>query len=118
MNRLLKLEPILPLPKATFESKQIPLGAWKSRQFLAVLYLEPGGFKRLTVNKVTKNNRGEWEDGITWDALQEIKSQIGLGDAWGLEVYPAEKELVHDSNMRHIFIFETAPLFAWVGENS
>lgn len=47
-----------------------PLRVWQSRDYLAVLYQEPDGRLRLSVNSVRRNPQGMWRDGITWDELQ------------------------------------------------
>lgn len=101
--------------RAWTEGMNRPLAVFQSSQFLAAIYKDPTGFKRLTVNRVgTKGDgSGRWDDDISWDTLQEIKSKIGLGDVWAVEVYPADDQVVNVANMRHLFLFPEAPPFAW-----
>lgn len=68
---------------------------------------------RLSVSRTTTNGQGRWRDGITWDELQDAKSQIGMGDRWAIEIYPAEDDLCNVANMRHLWILDEAPACAW-----
>ncbi len=118
-----KQEPVLPFRQVhPSEIEQAwkglgyrPLAAWKSPQFLAAIYNDKSGFNRLTVNRtcLKPGGSGRWEDGITWDELQQIKRLIGFGDVWAVEIYPADDELVDVANMRHLWLFPEAPPFAW-----
>ena len=86
-----------------------PLRVWVSNDFLAVLYRQKAnGCKRLTVNKTRRNGR-DWRDGITWDELQRIKNECLGEDAWCIENYPAQPEVVNVSNMRHLFVLDEPP---------
>lgn len=98
---------------------------WRSRHFLVQLYEEAvpdreGTTKamlRLSVNRSRVRRDGSWEDGITWDELQRLKDEAGLGDMWAVEVYPAEGHVVQDANMRHLWLLPERPLFAWTSAN-
>ena len=94
----------------------IPIKVWRSRDYLAVLYEQrANGMRRLTVNSTRrtasrKRKSGtDWRDGITWDELQRIKNETLSPDVWCVEVYPAEKELVDVSNMRHLWVLDGPP---------
>jgi hypothetical protein len=76
-----------------------------------VVYLD-GGFLRMTVNR-TEFVRGGWAAEITWDELQAVKREIGRAEQWAVEVYPADSGLVNVANMRHLWLLDTAPDFAW-----
>lgn len=89
-----------------------PLQAWRSKNFLVQITKEESGFTRMTVQRCAINHDGTWEDGITWDELQELKAQVGLGETWAVEVYPPESQLVNVSNLRHLWLVTDAP-FAW-----
>ena len=91
----------------------VPVKAWRSRRFLAVLWQEFSGFLRLSVNRTMADMNGDWIDGITWDELQQVKSECGLGEMWGVEAYPPALRVVYDANMRHLFLFEEKPEWAW-----
>lgn len=89
-----------------------PFEVWRSRDFLVQLF-DDSGTTRVTVNRTFMPNGIDWADGISWDDLQEIKSQIGRGDAWAVELYPAEAHVVRDANMRHLWLLEEPPPFGW-----
>lgn len=73
-----------------------------------------GGAVRLTVNRVKrKADLSSWQDGITWDELQRLKTEAGYGDAFAVEVYPADEDLVAVANMRHLWVLPEPPPFAW-----
>lgn len=87
----------------------VPLRVWVSNDFLAVLYEQRAdGNRRLTVNRTRRNGR-DWRDGITWDELQRVKNETIGEDAWCIENYPAQSEVVNISNMRHLFVLDEPP---------
>lgn len=87
---------------------------FRSRDFLVQICFEhKGGGQRITVNRTELDRDGNWKDGITWEELQRIKFQCGFGDAWAVEVFPCESQVVNDANMRHLWIVPR-PEFAWV----
>lgn len=94
-----------------------PVEAWRSKYFLAVLFDEPGQpYQRLTVNRCAIDTRtGGWADGIPWDELQRIKSEIGLGDRWAIEVFPPDDRVVNVAAMRHLWVFPAGetPGYGW-----
>lgn len=90
-----------------------PLRVWQSRDYLAVLYEEPGGQRRLSVNSVRRNPQGMWRDGITWDELQRVKDECLGPETWCAEAYPAESALVRESNIRHLFVMDGKPEWSW-----
>ena len=91
-----------------------PKKAWRNKRYLACLYEDyTNGYLRLCVQRTTIKDDGSYEDGISWDKIQEIKNLLGFGDWWGLEVYPSDKDLVNVSNIRHIWLFKEPPAFAW-----
>ena len=92
------------------------LAAWKSKNFLAVLW-NKGGYDRLSVNRTSTDRlTGSWRDGITWDELQLIKAQCGFGDRWAVEVFPPDDQVVNVSAMRHLWLLDAAPEYAWTSE--
>lgn len=76
---------------------RLPVEAWKSSQFVVLVFAEGG--KR--------------QDGISWDELQEIKSEMGRGDRFAVEIFPATNDLVNVANLRHLWILPEPPPFAW-----
>lgn len=87
--------------------------AWVNNRFMAQLYAEDGAL-RLSVSRVKISGGGRWEDGITWDELQEVKRAVGYGQCCAVEIFPADRDLVNVANIRHLW-FPNQPLkFGWV----
>jgi hypothetical protein len=107
------------------EGREIPADDWpndaaknrfrviRSRDYLIQLFAEPGCACRMSVNRTKLLGTGRWDDGLTWDELQRVKSIAGYGDAWAVEIYPHDDEVVNVANMRHLWILPNAPAFAW-----
>ena len=107
-----QLEPIPPAfwPKDRIEPNRIAV--WRSRDFLVQVFCEANQIMRLSVCR-TKLDGTRWQDGITWDELQQIKKEVGMGDKFAVEIYPADADVVNVANMRHLWILPEAPAFAW-----
>jgi hypothetical protein len=106
--------PVLqPVPVPSTED-YAPLAIWRSNRFLVQLFHDDvDAPQRLTVCRtVIDEKTGRWMDGITWDELQNIKSAVGFGDRFAIEIYPADCDVVNVSNMRHLWLVEP-PAFAW-----
>lgn len=90
----------------------LPLRVWRSRHFLVQEYAGDNpripGLIRLSINRTKRNSAGRWVDGITWDELQRIKAEIGYGDVQALEVYPPDRDVVNDANLRHLWVLPVA----------
>lgn len=82
-----------------------------SKLFMVQEYHEKNQI-RLTVNLI-KRRGNNWKDGITWDQLQQIKSEVGYGNKCAVEVYPEDNNVVNVANMRHLFVLLERPVFAW-----
>lgn len=108
------------IPKELWPSKGMsqltckPQRVWQSTRFLVVLYETPHeGIARLTVNRVTMKGQ-TWEDGISWDDLQEIKRLCGFGEYDATEVFPRDRDLVNVASMRHLWIHLTSEVpYKW-----
>lgn len=57
--------------------------------------------------------RKDLKDGISWDALQEIKNAVGYADFDAVEVYPKHDDVLNVGNYRHLWIMPTLLPFAW-----
>ena len=86
---------------------------WANSYFLVQEFREEEGVIRLTVNITGMGMNARWKDGITWDALQEIKNAVGYADWDAVEIYPAEHDVVNVANMRHLWILPEPLPFAW-----
>ena len=92
---------------------QPTISVWLSRDFMVQIFQEEGGVIRLSINRTRLRNDGQWCDGITWDELQQIKRDIGYGDKFAVEIYPADTDIVNVSNIRHLWLLPEPPVFAW-----
>lgn len=87
------------------------LQVFKSERFL-VQVRQHNNIVRLAINKVKWSNidgKIIWQDGITWDELQEIKNQCGFKDSWLCEYYPPQTKLVNIANVRHLWVMDKEP---------
>ena len=94
-----------------------PLRVWRSRDFLVQEYLDSGQIRISVIDsrelKAFKNDYPMFGNSITWDELQQIKTEIGYGDRCAVEIYPPDHLIVKDCNMRHLWILEETPRFVW-----
>lgn len=94
-----------------------PLRVWRSREFLVQEYEAPAfeGRRcvRLTVNRVTIQPDGHWNQEITWDELQRVKREAGYGGDYAVEVYPRDQDIVFDANMRHLWVLNGPLPIGW-----
>lgn len=96
-------------PMAEGDDKRIAV--WLSRKYLAQVFQESNCL-RISINKTsTKGNR--WDDGLTWDELQQIKHDIGYGNMLAVEIYPRDCDVVNVANMRHLWLPEFPLPFGW-----
>ncbi len=109
-------EHLISIPRCEWPSsaawfKKQPQEVWRSRRFLVQIFNE-GQAERITVCR-TRITGQTWQDGISWDELQRLKNECGRGHKWAVEIYPADAEVVNVANMRHIWVLDEAPHFAW-----
>lgn len=94
------------------EGKATRVDVWRNRKFLVQIFDE-GGVMRLSVNRTTIDAKGNFNDGISWDELQEIKNAVGFEQFDAVEIYPSEKDVVNVANMRHLWILPEKLSFGW-----
>ncbi len=90
-----------------------PLELWRSREFLVQIFKPVNGGERMTVNRTEIDETGAWKQNISWDDLMKLKTQCGRHDRWAVEIYPPDEKIVNVANMRHVWLVEEAPSFAW-----
>lgn len=95
-----------------------PVRAWRNSQFFVQQFDEPDGVIRLSIIRSAlkgfrKDNSPIWQDGLTWDELQAIKTALGFGDRWAVELYPPEVKVVNVANMRHLWLLPEPPAYGW-----
>lgn len=94
-----------------------PDQVWRSRKYLVQLYHEASpalpGLIRLSICRVKMQTGGRWDDGLTWEELQQIKSEVGFGDRHAVEIYPPDADVVNVANMRHLWVMPAPLAFGW-----
>lgn len=90
------------------------LRVWRSRDFLVQerAAVAPA-LVVLNVCRTTHPAGHRFADGISWDQLQAIKHQCGYGDRDAVEIYPRDRDVVNDANMRHLWVLAEPLTFAW-----
>jgi len=89
-----------------------PSAAWRSRDYLVVLYEERPGVQRLTISSTHVAGR-DWVDGLTWDTLQRLKGEAGFADRYAVELFPPDAEVVNVANLRHLWLLDAPPTYGW-----
>jgi hypothetical protein len=89
-------------------------GVWCSRLFFATVteQADHPGVRLMSINRIQRV-LGRWRDGIGWSELMEVKRECGYGDAFAVECYPEEANIVNVANIRHLFILPERLPFAW-----
>jgi hypothetical protein len=85
---------------------------YRSKRFLVQAFIDDHVVARLSIAR-TRLDGVRWQDGISWDELQQIKRECGYGDLDAVEVFPADGDVVNVANMRHLWILERPLPFAW-----
>lgn len=110
-------ETLTPLPRETWPDlssmKKQPYAVWRSRYFLVQAFQEADGVTRLSINRTTVRANGQWDDELTWDEIQGIKRQVGLGDYQAVEIYPKDRDVVNVANMRHLWVLRDPLPIGW-----
>lgn len=90
---------------------------WHSREFLVQMFDEAPfqgiEMRRITVSRVTLRADGRWNDGVSWEALMQVKREIGFGDWYGLEIFPRDGDIVNVANMRHLWMLAEPLNLGW-----
>jgi len=98
----------VPREEWPYQSDRTPIEVWFSKKYLVQMYdestVDKPGLMRLSINRSTRDSKGGWSAGLTWDELYSIKQELGYGDWYGVEVYPRDVDLVNVSNMRHLWL--------------
>jgi len=92
--------------------KENIISVYVSRYFFVQVYQDPL-CKRISVNRNRLSNAGNWDQNISWEELQDVKNQVGFSTHDCVEIYPAERDEVNVSNMRHLWVMEEPLTFAW-----
>jgi len=85
---------------------------WRSNKFLAQVYEEGPEVLRVSICRTMLSKYGSWEEDISWEELMQIKREIGLANAYAVEVYPQDTDIVNVANMRHLWVLPR-PIIGW-----
>lgn len=88
-----------------------PLEVWASKTWVVLVYEGPRGQDVCHHRISVRRTDGGAE--MTWADLQRIKRDIGRGQMWAVEVFPADEHLVDVANMRHLWLLSEKPVYAW-----
>lgn len=100
-------------PQSMLAMATPPVAVWRSRGFLVQKYLAPApAIARLSVLRTTLAGE-RWQDGITWDELQQIKNELGYFAHTAVEVFPPMRDVVNVANIRHLWVLDGPLPFAW-----
>ena len=113
-ENLKKPKHLVEIPKDQWPDKNRTdrLRAWSSRYFLVQEFQEKNAI-RISVNRSSVKKDGSWVDNISWDELMNIKDQLGYGESYAVEVYPANINIVNVANMRHLWVLPEALQIGW-----
>lgn len=99
---------------------RLPVGCydvWCSKTLLVQLYEATDRSPvRMSVFRVGEMIDGRFPDGISWDELQQAKSEVGFGDIDAVEIYPRDSDVVNVANARHLFLIPEGVPFRWKSE--
>lgn len=103
------------MSRSPYHTGSIVLACFRSRSFLLCVWLEPNGFERLSINRAEWDERQRrFRDDISWDDIQRLKAQAGYADRWAVEIFPSDDQVVNVANMRHVWLLDEAPRYAWL----
>lgn len=79
---------------------------WRNRRFLVQIWQQEGYPTCLKINRTQLDSQGQYQDGITWDEMQEIKNAVGFADQDFIEVFPKVEHFAYNYNIRHLWLLE------------
>jgi hypothetical protein len=89
-----------------------PTRVLRNRKFLVQIF-EHEAALRITVNRTEWCERTKrMRDDISWDDLQQLKSEAGYGDCCAVELFPPDFNVINVANMRHLWLVP-CPAFMW-----
>lgn len=97
-----------------YQNSQIVAEVWRSRfMFVQISFPDKFGIERISVNLTRFTLGGNYQDGITWDELQDVKKRVGRGDKCAVEIYPPDDKFINEANIRHLWVLPVPPPFMW-----
>jgi len=111
-KRPVNLTPVAKVLWPTDGSDNTRIGAMVSQKYMVQIFDEQNGVIRISCNRTSMDQFGQWEENLSWDELMEIKRQAGYGDQYAVEVLPGDADIVNVANMRHIWVMPH-PIVGW-----
>lgn len=106
-----------PVPESQWPHVQgmtkMPYAVMRSRFFLVQMFQEADGCSRLSIARTSVSGNGDWQEGIAWEEMQDIKRQCGLGDYYAVEVFPRDRDTINVANMRHLWVLREPLNIGW-----
>jgi hypothetical protein len=87
--------------------------AWADHEFRVLLCEDGGGARRLEVQRTADPYAP-----ISWETLQRLKAEVGYADWWAVEMYPPTDHVINVAPLRHLFLLDSRPPFAWTGQTA
>jgi hypothetical protein len=111
-------ETLTPVPRDQWQKtpNSNRIAVFISRKYLVQVFDEKPGVQRLSINRTAIRTDGRWDDGLTWDEIQAIKNELGLGDKYAIEIYPRDCDVVNVANMRHLWVLDEPLTIGWFKE--
>lgn len=100
-------------PGQPLAGMKAPAEVWRSQEYLVQVYEEGDKMIRLSCCRARLNDEGGWQDNLSWDELQRLKLEVGLGLMDAVEIYPSHEDIVNVANMRHLWVLPKPIGFAW-----
>ena len=104
LKRSKVLMPVVKVLWPTQDDDPTRIAVLTSQKYMVQIFDPGNGVLRLSCNRTSLDQFGNWEDNLSWDELMEIKRQCGYGDAYAVEILPEDRNIVNVANMRHIWI--------------
>ena len=84
---------------ATSWFQEPSIGVWEDDTYIVYGFLDQNTI-RLDIERRDKR------DGIGWDELQRIKNECGFEHFDAIELYPRQKDVINNANVRHLYVLQ------------
>jgi len=100
-------------PEGWNKHKHPPSIVYLSAHFLALIYPDDN-YTRISICRTSRmEDQSDWQDNISWEEIQKIKSECGYGQMDAMEIYPRDSDVVNVANLRHIWVSKKPIPCAW-----
>jgi hypothetical protein len=92
---------------------RFPMKIYRSRKYMVQVWDEKPHIRLSICRSKVKPDGTGWQEVDSWDEIQQIKSEIGYGHCYAIEVYPADRDVVNVANFRHIWVLDKPLDIGW-----